>query len=93
MVRPREGMAAWPASIVVDYRTWLLPCVRTLLEDRGGLMASTRTDIVDELRAASATLQPIGVDLRFLLVNAADYIELLKHRLEKAEELPWWRFW
>lgn len=56
-------------------------------------MASTRTDIVDELRAASATLQPIGVDLRFLLVNAADYIELLKHRLEKAEELPWWRFW
>lgn len=53
---------------------------------------STWTDIVDELRDASATEAPIGIDLRFTLVDAADYIELLRRRLEEAER-RWWKFW
>jgi hypothetical protein len=45
---------------------------------------------VAELRAASQTNQPIGIDMRFTLIDAADYIELLRRRLEKAQR-PWWR--
>lgn len=53
---------------------------------------STWVDIVAELRAASQTEKPIGIDLRFTLMDAADYIEMLRDRLVKAER-PWWEFW
>ena len=52
-------------------------------------MSSPSTDIVAELRAAAQTTQPIGMNMRFLMIDAADYIELLRRRMWKAER-PWW---